>query len=632
MPAIRFNIDVLNAILAGLGGGGEHRRNVAALNEICGRLGGAGGHRRVLAACNEWAVRAGGAGGHRRTLAALNEIDLRLGGTGGHRRSFVALEAIRARSGGPAEEAITSGSVRAQMMSNAGGTYAGGERVTHRQRDRTNVAIARPWFEYFHGRIAATGAVGMELESGLTGGKTNRYRASILTGIAGTAKNQAGATLVRATFFGMDGVDGCTVSGDGFTVTVPNGARFRTDRFELSLPAGAEYFVQTETVAADGSAVGYPIGRYRVPGLGDLSFNNAAASSADLVFARDWTSVWDATPGGALGPVAVLGGGSAPIVVVDGDSIVAEAARPGTGHNSSDVGDAWAVKCFVKRALNAAGYAYLDVSVSGTNVGNFMAGYGKAGLRAALLGYGSAVITDHLHNDRKSGTAFEATGGWTEAVPAAWNNTGLRVRYGWHNAWLRSKLKPGARIVRCTLAPATNSSDGWTSGRADRQERRCDLGGRLCDGREWRPVQAQRPHHAPRRVRRARLRRAGGVRCGLRPLCGDRRHRRRPVAGGRHQRRDAPERVAADRGGRRPGAAAAGAARVLRSVIAPTDRRSTLPRRSIRAWLPGPRRPRPRGGAVWRRAAASPPSRRCRRSGPRSARSGTRPGSRRPRP
>ena len=117
----------------------------------------------------------------------------------------------------------------------------------------------------------------------------------------------------------------------------------------------------------------------------------------------------------------------------------------------------------MKRALNAAGYAFVDVSVSGTNVGNFMAGYGKDGLRAALLGYGSAVITDHLHNDRKSGTAFEAAGGWTEAIPAAWNNTGLRVRYGWHNAWLRSKLKPGARVVRCTLAPATNSSDGWAT-------------------------------------------------------------------------------------------------------------------------------------------------------------------------
>ena len=193
MPAIRFNIDVLNAVSTGLGSGGGHRRSLAALNDICQRLGGAGGHRRALAALNEWAVRVGGAGGHRRTLGALNEIDLAQGGSGGHRRSFVALEAIRARAGGPAVEAITSGSVRAQMMTNAGGTFAGGERVTHRQRDRTNVAIARPWFEYFHGRIAATGAVGMELESGLTGGKANRYRAAILTGIAGAGKNQAGA-------------------------------------------------------------------------------------------------------------------------------------------------------------------------------------------------------------------------------------------------------------------------------------------------------------------------------------------------------------------------------------------------------------------------------------------------------
>jgi hypothetical protein len=461
MPPIRFNIDVLNAIAVGLGGSGGHRRNLAALNDICARLGGAGAHRRALAALNEWAVRTGGAGGHRRTLGALNEIDVRQGGSGGHRRSFVALEAIRARAGGP--EPITSGSVRSQMMTNAGGTYAGGERVTHRQRDRTNVAVARPWFEYFHGRVAATGAVGMELEGGLTGGKTNHYRAAILTGISGTAKNQAAATLTRATFFGMQGIDGCSVSADGRTVTVPSGGRFRTDRFELSLPAGAEYFIQTETVAADGSVVGYPIGRYRVPALGDLSFNNAAASTADLVFATDWSAVWDATPGGALGPVAVLGGGAAPVIVVDGDSIVAEAARPGTGHNSSDAGDASGVKCFVKRALNAMGYAFIDVSVSGTNVGNFMAGFGRDGIRAALIGYGDAVITDHLHNDRKSGIAFDATGGWTEASPAAWNNTGLGVRYAWHNDWLRAKLKPGARIVRCTLAPATNSSDGWAT-------------------------------------------------------------------------------------------------------------------------------------------------------------------------
>ena len=92
-----------------------------------------------------------------------------------------------------------------------------------------------------------------------------------------------------------------------------------------------------------------------------------------------------------------------------------------------------------------------------------MAGFGRDGLRAALMAYGSALLTDHLHNDRKSGVAFEAVGGWSEASPATWNSTGLRVRYAWHNDWLRGKLPPGARIVRCTLAPATDSSNGWAT-------------------------------------------------------------------------------------------------------------------------------------------------------------------------
>ena len=351
------------------------------------------------------------------------------------------------------------------MMTNAGGTYAGGERVTHRQRDRTNVAIARPWFEFFHGRIAATGAVGMELESGLTGGKTNRYRAAILTGIAGTAKNQAGATLTRATFFGMAGVDGCTVSGDGHTVTVPSGVRFRTDRFEL-VAAGRGGVLHPDRDAWPRTA---PPSATRSGATGcrrsaTSRSTTPPASTADLVFSTDWSAVWDGTPGGALGPVAVLGGGTAPVVVVDGDFDRLPRRRgPAPATTARTPATRSAVKCFVKRALNAAGYAFIDVSVSGTNVGNFMAGFGRNGLRAALLGYGDAVITDHLHNDRKSGIAFEATGGWTEANLAPWNNTGLRVRYAWHNAWLRSKLKPGARIVRCTLAPGTTSTDGWAT-------------------------------------------------------------------------------------------------------------------------------------------------------------------------
>jgi hypothetical protein len=474
MADYRLNLDALNEICVELGGAGGHLREPAALNEICVRRGGRGGHVRTLAALNEWCSRAGDAGGHLRSLAAANAISARLGGAGGHSRTLEALGEIRARL---AAESVTSGSVRAQMMVGQSGTYAGGERATHRQRDRTNVGIERPWLEFFHGRILATGVVDLELETGLSGGTAAKYRAALLTGVSGTGKNQSAATLTRATFFGMLGhagfvAAGGAVSPDGQTVTVPNGARFRTDRFELSLAAGQEYFVQTECVAADGLVAPNPRGRYCIPGLGDLNYNEPAASAADTVFRKDWSAVWNATSTSAFGPVAVLGSGAAPVVVVDGDSVICDQARPGTGANGSDAGDAFGAKGFAKRALNAAGYAYLDVSVPGTNVGNLMAGFGRDGIRASLMQHGAAAITDHLHNDRRSGVAFAATGGWSEANRAAWNATGLRTRYEWHNDWLRSRLGPGARLVRCTLAPYTTSSDGWTTtaGQAGRND------------------------------------------------------------------------------------------------------------------------------------------------------------------
>ena len=133
-----------------------------------------------------------------------------------------------------------------------------GERAVHRQRDRTNVAVQRPWLEFFHGRVLSTGVVDLELETGLSGGTTAKYRCALLTAISGTAKNQSSATVTPATFFGMleDAgfvAAGGTVSLDGRTITVPNGCRFRSDRLELALAVGQEYFIQTECVAADGS-------------------------------------------------------------------------------------------------------------------------------------------------------------------------------------------------------------------------------------------------------------------------------------------------------------------------------------------------------------------------------------------
>lgn len=467
MADYRLNLDTLNAISAKLGGGDGHARETAALNAICAALGGAGGHVRTLAGLNEWAVRVGDSGGHRRSVRAANAIVRRLGGAGGHRRTLAALDEIAGRIALP--ERITSGSVRAQMMVGQSGTYPGGERAAHRLRDRSNVAVARPWLEFFHGRILSSGVVDTQIETGLASGATAKYRAAMLTGISGTGKNQAGATVHPATFLGMRDdaafvAAGGAVSADGLTVTVPNGRRFRSDRFELSLAAGEEYFVQTECVAATGAVAPNPRGRACIPALGDLTYNEAAASTADTVFRKDWSAVWNASLTSAFGPVAVLGSGAAPVVVVDGDSVICDVAAPGTGANGTDGGDAFGVKAFAKRALNAMGYAFVDVSVPGTNVGNLMAGHGRDGIRADLMRYGAAVITDHLHNDRRSTVAFDATGGWSETSPATWNSTGLRTRYAWHNDWLRSRLGAGARIVRCTLVPYTSSTDGWTTG------------------------------------------------------------------------------------------------------------------------------------------------------------------------
>lgn len=469
MPAYRFTVDALNAYCVRLGGTGGHRRTIRALNEICVRLGGTGGHALNLRAMAEWGRLAGASGTHRTMLSALNAINQQTGGPGGFRRSLAAVADLAGRGTTPAPaERITSGSVRSKLPSGHGGTFTGGERAIHRQRDRSNVAVDRPWLEYFHGRVISTGGTGIELETAISGGVTSNYRVALLTGISGTGKDQSAATLTRASFAGMRAdaafiAAGGSVSADGFTVTVPNAVRFRTDRFALSLAAGQEYFIQTECVAANGSAGSNPRGRYCVPALGDNNVNQAAASTADLVFAKNWSTAANASAGSAMGPVAVLGTGTAPVVIVDGDSIICEAATPGTGTNGTDIGDALGVKGFAKRALNAAGYAFIDVSVSGTNVGNFMAGFGLTGLRASLMQHGAAVITDHLHNDRRTGVAFAARSDWTPATPANWALTGLRTRYEWHNDWLRTKLRAGARIVRCTLAPHTNSTDGWVT-------------------------------------------------------------------------------------------------------------------------------------------------------------------------
>lgn len=373
--------------------------------------------------------------------------------------------------GGDVGEAlpVVSGSVRAQLPNGQSGTFGGGERATHRQWDKTLAAISNPWFEFFHGRILSNGTTGASIEVALSDAAACNYRAALLKGITGSAKNQSAATLIPCTFYGMLDDDafvsaGGAVSGDGQTITVPPAWWFRSDGMATSFYALEPYMVQTECIAADGSVKNNPRGRYCRIDLGDLNVNVAAASGANWVFAKDWTAVTSSN-GSAFGPIATLGTGQpgTKTVIVHGDSIICEAALPGTGTNNSDYGDASGAKAFAKRALNAIGQPYIDVSVSGTNIGNLMAGHDKTGLRARLMQYGDALITDHGHNDRRSGVVFDAVAGWSEGSPNTWNSTGLRTRFEWHMDWLRTKLRPGARIIACTLAPQTNSTDSWAT-------------------------------------------------------------------------------------------------------------------------------------------------------------------------
>ncbi|WP_058634310.1 hypothetical protein [Aureimonas ureilytica] len=118
----------------------------------------------------------------------------------------------------------------------------------------------------------------------------------------------------------------------------------------------------------------------------------------------------------------------------------------------------------VKRALNMKGYSFIDVSLSGSNIGNQFAGYdaGPSALRRVFRQYCDGVITNHAGNDRRSGITFENVG----AAPGSLNDAsgnGLRVLTSWHNSDLRATLRGPKRIVRTTLLPATTSTDGYAT-------------------------------------------------------------------------------------------------------------------------------------------------------------------------
>ena len=133
------------------------------------------------------------------------------------------------------------------------------------------------------------------------------------------------------------------------TVTVPNGGGSAATASSVAAGRGGVLRPDREGGRERGGR--HRTGATGFPALGDLTFNEAAASTADLVFAQRLERGVERHASRALGPVAVLGSGSAPVVIVDGDIVCDRRGR--TGHNGTDVGDAFGVKNFVKRALNA---------------------------------------------------------------------------------------------------------------------------------------------------------------------------------------------------------------------------------------------------------------------------------------
>jgi hypothetical protein len=346
---------------------------------------------------------------------------------------------------------VVSGSVRSNVP-NVQATASGSLAFAFRSADYSVIQCDNPRVRFWNGYCLGDGTHGVAAEK-VTGFPLS-LRAAILTGGPGTvAANQTGATVWMHTFYNCLRdpeflAKSGTVSADGLTVTIPDGMWVDSDPVPgLRLAPLTRYYHQIEEV--------YQTGQLRITGdngsgaiLGDYRWNQAT-NTGSPVYSTDWSvSFGGTTPilitGSSKFPLAVLGTGDgtarAKLVAVEGDSIF-------TNGNNVYLGQ-YGERCAVKTALIAAGYSFVSPASAGSNIGD-MKGFGGWRVRMDLLKNAYAVLTDHGHNDR--GTAvgtFAAV-----ALPL----------FQWHNGMLRSYAKPGAKIIRATLAPHTNTTDAWAT-------------------------------------------------------------------------------------------------------------------------------------------------------------------------
>ncbi|MCX5493768.1 SGNH/GDSL hydrolase family protein [Kaistia dalseonensis] len=337
---------------------------------------------------------------------------------------------------------IASGSVRARINTRSSAVNKN-RAMTFRTAHKTNVPLSGISLEYWNGLVLNTGPSTYSGQSPERSCEATRLRASILTGITGTDSKQPQTTLTQVTWHRM-GADpafrsaGGEIGEDGSWISVPPGAIIRSDPIKgVSLAAGERFFVQTEDYRAEGTL--RPLTFRSRPDLGDAVIFQTTPFNA--VFEADW-SYFPSVASVLLSPSFIWGKTTdrRPVFMVDGDSIISEAV---------DDGDADGALCFAKRALNAAGFSYFDLSVSGTNM-RYVLDYDAFAIRARWIRRADVILTDSGNNDLGS-IGFGAAGQPGSLL-------GLITA---HTAYLRTHAAAHAKIIRTTYPPRTDSTDGW---------------------------------------------------------------------------------------------------------------------------------------------------------------------------
>lgn len=340
---------------------------------------------------------------------------------------------------------IISGSVRAMLpiAGNTPSTRGSNGYMTTRITDYAVRTVRNPQFDWWAGWVNSAGQTGQAAEHAL--GAPLVIRASLLTGVTPPALNQSSATLWRLTFFNMllDSAfvaAGGTVSGDGYTVSIPSGLWARSDPvFGATLGALSAYMLLMEEHYASTDVLAYAT---RARGSGDLGDAvTASGSQQSYVTSKDWTGTSFATTNlrhcqGVIG----MGSPGDRSVLVYGTSIL---APDGNDNN----GDTYGARGYVRRALRQGGYPHFAAAVPGTTINDVYL-YGGDSARLRYAAYADAVVYDAA-NDR--------TGNWADAG-------GIYAKLKWLGQRFRAA---GARRITVQVPPPHIKSSATFSTLAD---------------------------------------------------------------------------------------------------------------------------------------------------------------------